>query len=115
MFQLATGVAARGPKSAKLNPLVENFTEALDFLLMFTGDATRTLDRERARICVRIEQRPRRNDGRASASLYFAPDQALTAPERALLLRLTSLFERVVWMVQRYAELLIKNVDAVSQ
>ncbi len=113
MYQLATSVAA-GPKSAKLNPLVENFTEALDFLLMFTGDATRTLDRERAEFVFELSS----DRGEMMAGIrvmYFAPDQALTAPERALLLRLTSVFERIVWMVQRYAELLLKNVETVSQ
>ena len=113
MYQLATSVAA-GPKTAKLNPLVENFTEALDFLLMFTGDATRTLDRERAEFVFELSS----DRGEMMAGIrvmYFAPDQALTAPERALLLRLTSVFERIVWMVQRYAELLLKNVETVSQ
>ena len=47
-------------------------------------------------------------------NLYLAPDQALTADEKALLLRLTNLFERVVWMLQRYADLLLKNVDAMG-
>ena len=47
--------------------------------------------------------------------LYLAPDQSLSTPERALLLRLTTLFERIVWMVQRYAELLLRNIDPQSQ
>ena len=112
-YQLATRVTA-GQKREKINPLIENFTEALDFLLMFTGDATRTLDRDRAEFVFELSS----DRGEMMAGIrvmYFAPDQALTASERALLLRLTSVFERIVWMVQRYAELLLKNVETVSQ
>jgi hypothetical protein len=47
-------------------------------------------------------------------NLYLAPDQALSQDEKALLLRLTNLFERVVWMMQRYSDLLLKNVDAMG-
>jgi len=40
--------------------------------------------------------------------LYLSPDQALSPEEKALLLRLTNLFERVVWVMQRYSDLLLK-------
>ena len=47
-------------------------------------------------------------------NMHLAPEHALTADEKALLLRLTNLFERIVWMIQRYADLLVKNVDALE-
>jgi phosphate:Na+ symporter len=100
-------------RDAKLAPLVQNFAEALDFLLMFAGDAARTLDRDRAQFVFDLSSDRGEMMGGIRA-LYLAPDQALTADEKALLLRLTSLFERVVWMLQRYADLLLKNVDAIG-
>lgn len=101
LFQLATSADPMTP-SGKLAPLIENFAEALDFLLMFAGDAARTLDRDRAQFVFDLSSD--RGDMMAGIrALYLAPDQALTADEKALLLRLTNLFERVVWMLQRYA------------
>src|SRR5690349_18088485 len=47
LLQLATSLRA-SPPSAKLESLSGNFIEALDFLMMFAGDAARTLDRDRA-------------------------------------------------------------------
>jgi phosphate:Na+ symporter len=101
------------PSGGKLEPLVENFAEALDFLLMFAGDAARTLDRDRAQFVFDLSSDRGEMMG-GIRSLYLAPDQALAADEKALLLRLTNLFERVVWMLQRYADLLLKNVDAIG-
>jgi phosphate:Na+ symporter len=45
-------------------------------------------------------------------NMYLAPEQELPAAERALLLKLTTLFERVVWMLRRYSVLLEQNVEA---
>lgn len=108
LHQLATDVkdASRG---GKLEPLIGNFAEALDFLLMFSGDAARTLDADRAQFLFDLSSDRGEMMGGIRA-MYLAPDQALTASEKALILRITSLFERVVWMVQRYAELLLRNV-----
>jgi hypothetical protein len=38
-------------------------------------------------------------------------DLSLTAAERALLLGLTVLFERIVWMVQHHTELVLRTID----
>lgn len=113
LYQLAVN-AEDMPNQSKLSALIENFAEALDFLLMFAGDAARTLDRDRAQFVFDLSSD--RGDMMGSIrNLYLSPDQALSADERALLLRLTNLFERVVWMIQRYADLLLKNVDQTAQ
>jgi phosphate:Na+ symporter len=110
--QLAEGATTIGA-DAKLTTLAENFAEALDFLLMFAGDAARTLDRDRAQLVFDLSSDRGEMMG-GIRNLYLAPDQALTPEEKALLLRLTNLFERVVWIMQRYADLLLKNVDAIG-
>ncbi len=108
LHQLATSIEAT-EDIAKLDALIGNFVEALDFLLMFAGDAARTLDRDRAELVFNLSS----DRGEMMAgirNMHLAPEQALTTQEKALLLRITNLFERVVWMIQRYAELLLKNV-----
>lgn len=97
------------PPSTKLEALTGNFIEALDFLLMFAGDAARTLDRGRAEFLFDLSS-DRGDMMGGIRGLHLSPDQALTPDEKALLLRLTTLFERIVWMLQRYAELLLKNL-----
>ena len=113
LCQLATSAEAIAD-GGKLEQLIENFAEALDFLLMFTGDAARTLDRDRAQFVFDLSS-DRGDMMGGIRALYLARDQGLTADEKALLLRLTSLFERIVWMLQRYSDLLLKSVDAVEQ
>ena len=112
LCQLATSAEAIG-SDGKLMTLIENFAEALDFLLMFAGDAARTLDRDRAQLVFDLSS-DRSDMMGGIRNLYLAPDQALSPEEKALLLRLTNLFERVVWMMQRYSDLLLKNVDAIG-
>ena len=112
LCQLATSAEAIGT-DGKLTTLIENFAEALDFLLMFAGDAARTLDRDRAQLVYDLSS-DRSDMMGGIRNLYLAPDQALTPEEKALLLRLTNLFERVVWIMQRYSDLLLKNVDAMG-
>lgn len=113
LFQLAVSAESMPPTS-KLAPLIENFAEALDFLLMFAGDAARTLDRDRAQFVFDLSS-DRGDMMGGIRNMYLAPDQALSADEKALLLRMTNLFERVVWMIQRYSDLLLKNVDSIAQ
>jgi phosphate:Na+ symporter len=93
-----------------LELLVENVVETLDFLLMFACEAAATLDEERANLLFSLSS-DRSEMMAAVRNLYLAPDGQLNARERALMLRLTALFERIVWMVQRYAELLQRNMD----
>lgn len=105
-----TAVSVTGaPRSGKLDALIGNFFDALDFLLMFAADAARTLERGRAEILHDLTSDRGEMMG-SLRSLYLAPGHALSADDKALLLRLTTLFERVTWMLQRYADLLLKNL-----
>jgi phosphate:Na+ symporter len=112
LFQL-TATLTDATHSPKLEPLVITIVDALDFLLMFSGDAARTLDRGRAELVYGLTA----DRGEMMAGIrgmHFAPEHGLTSVERALLLRVTHLFERIVWMLQRYAELLVQTVEAGS-
>ncbi len=111
--QLAVSVQA-APRGGQLETLTGTFVEALDFLLMFACDAARTLDRGRAEFLFDLSSDRGEMMG-SIRSMHLAPDHALSTEEKSLLLRLTNLFERVVWMLQRYAELLLKNVAATER
>ncbi len=108
LHHLSTSVHA-APTTSALDTLISDFVQALDFLLMFAGDAARTLDQGRAEFLFDLSSDRGEMMG-TIRSLHLAPDRALTADEKTLLLRLTNLFERTVWMLQRYAELLVRNV-----
>ena len=108
VHQLTTSVR-EAPATRKLEALTSNVAEALDFLLMCAVEAARTLDREPAELLFNLSS-DRSDMMSGIRGLYLAPDLALAADEKTLLLRLTNLFERTVWMLQRYAELLVRNV-----
>jgi phosphate:Na+ symporter len=110
LHQLATSLNQRW-RGGALEPVIENVIETLDFLLLFACDAATSLDYERANVLFNLSG-DRGEMMVGVRNLYLASDRSLTAADRALLLRLTALFERIVWMVQRYAELLLRNIDA---
>jgi hypothetical protein len=112
LFQMTETLHAVA-RSPKLESPLTSIIDALDFLLMFSADAARTLDRGRAELVFDLTS-DRGEMMAGMRSMHFAPEQALTTDERALLLRVTHLFERTVWMLQRYAELLLQTIDAAS-
>ncbi len=79
LLQLATSLRA-SPPSAKLESLSGNFIEALDFLMMFAGDAARTLDRDRAQFLFDLTSDRGEMMG-SIRSLHLAPDQGLNSTE----------------------------------
>jgi phosphate:Na+ symporter len=96
------------PPSAQLAPLVQNMTEALDFLLVTAGEAAATLDPEEADLLAglcgdrgKLLERIR--------NLYLSSEQGLPPRDKLLLLGLTTHFDRVVWNVRRLAVLLQQN------
>ena len=109
LHPLTINLHERG-QGGPLEPLVENVVETLDFLLLFACEATATLDYDRAGLLFKLSD-DRSEMMTGVRNLYLAPGQSLSATERALLLQLTALFERIVWMVQRYAELILRNID----
>jgi phosphate:Na+ symporter len=110
LHQLAFSVqsVARG---AKINTLTSNFVESLDLFLMLTSDAAVSLGREDITMLQDVCGDRSEMMGRIR-NLYLAPEQELPPAEKALLLKLTTLFERIVWMLRRYAGLLEQNLEA---
>jgi phosphate:Na+ symporter len=101
--QLAT--AAYQARDGKLGQVAVAFIEALDFFLLSAADALASLDRQNARLLQAIcSDRSETMIGLRNA--YVAPSQDLSKNEKALLLQLTTLFERIVWMLQRFGVLL---------
>ena len=96
------------PSSPALAPLVRNFTEALDFLLVTAGEAVTTLDPEEAQMMAALCADRGDLLGRIR-NLYLASEQGLKPQDKALLLDLTTHFDRIVWQVRRLAELLQQN------
>jgi phosphate:Na+ symporter len=96
------------PPSAQLAPLVQNMTEALDFLLVTAGEAVTTLDPEEADLMAGLCG-DRSNLLTRIRNLYLSSEHGLPARDKALLLTLTTHFDRIVWLVRRLAELLQHN------
>ena len=83
-------------------------TEALEFLLLTAGDAVTTLDPDEADLMSGLSPTAAICwDG--SATCTWRAKQALSPADKLLLLKLTTQFDRVVWMVRRLAELLRQN------
>jgi phosphate:Na+ symporter len=100
-----------GWRGGRLEPLIEDVIETLDFLLLCACDTAAEPELERARFLHSLSgDRSEMMSG--VRNRYLSPDLSLTAAERAMLLGLTVLFERIVWMVQHYAELLLRTIDA---
>ncbi len=100
-----------GWRGGRLEPLIEDVIETLDFLLICACETAAEPELERARFLHSLSgDRSEMMSG--VRNRYLSPDLSLTAAERALLLGLTVLFERIVWMVQHFAELLLRTIDA---
>ena len=100
-----------GWRGGRLEPLIEDVIETLDFLLLCACETAAEPELERARFLHSLSG-DRSEMMVGVRNRYLSPDLSLTAAERALLLGLTVLFERIVWMVQHYAELLLRTIDA---
>ncbi len=98
----------QAPPSAGLAPLVQNMTEALDFLLVSAGEAAATLDPAEADLLAGLCADRGDLLGRIR-NLYLSSEHGLSPRDKALLLDMTTHFDRVVWMVRRLAELLQQN------
>jgi phosphate:Na+ symporter len=103
-------LAARDGRDGKIGQVAADFTEALDFFLLSAGDALTSLDRQDARLLQEICS-DRSDTMIGLRNFYLSPSQELAHNDKALLLQLTTLFERIVWMLHRYAVLLEQNAD----
>jgi phosphate:Na+ symporter len=107
VHQIVTSVEET-PPSAQLVPLVQNMTEALEFLLVTAAEAVRKLDPEEATLLAGLCGDRGDLLGRIR-TLYLSSDLGLPPPDKLLLLGLTTHFDRIVWLVGRLAELLQQN------
>jgi phosphate:Na+ symporter len=96
------------PGGAKAAQLCAAIVEVLDTMLQTTLAAAETSDRDelallgamtadRGEMMERIRKK------------YLATDEEVTAEDRALILHVTHGFERIVWSLGRYGELLARN------
>jgi phosphate:Na+ symporter len=107
VHQMVHGVEET-PPSEQLAALVQNMTEALDFLLTTAGDAATTLDCADADLLAGLCMDRGDLMGRIR-TLYLASEQGLRPQDKLLLLGLTTHFDRVVWLMRRLAGLLQQN------
>jgi phosphate:Na+ symporter len=106
VHQLVTTVS-QACFSGRLAPLIQSFVEALDFLVLTASEAASSGNAEDAKLLANLCTDRGEMMGNIR-KLYLSSEQDLSAPAKALLLSLTSLFERIIWIVRRLAGLLEK-------
>lgn len=109
LHQLAATLRG-APREGPVGRLATHFLEASDLLLLLTRDAVLSLDRDDIRMLQELCGDRSELMGRIR-NLHLAPEQDLPLAERAILLTLTSLFERIVWMLRRYTLLLEQSLE----
>jgi hypothetical protein len=80
----------------------------LDFVLTTLVTALETGDRQHIELLVRITE-DRGDLMEQIRQSYLAEEGSVDARDRAVLLQVTNLFERTIWMMQRLARLLGRN------
>jgi phosphate:Na+ symporter len=101
LLAAADGVSSQ----SRLGELVSTFVEGLDFVLMTLLHALETGEREQIDLLVNITE----DRGELMEQIrqnYLAEEETVGTAERAVLLQVTSVFERIIWMTQRLARLL---------
>lgn len=97
-----------GPLNGGLAPLRENIDEALDALLLFTGDAMETGDKAD----LDVVEKMTKNHGTAMEHIrkkYLAMTDDLSPDLRSRILEVTSLYERAAWAARRFGSLLTER------
>lgn len=93
------------PLEGRLGELVSTFVEGLDFVLMSAVEALESGDP--AQVAMLIEITEDRGDLMERIRQNYLADAPSVGPaDRAVLLQVTSIFERVIWMTQRLARLI---------
>ncbi len=93
---------------SRLGDLVSTFVEGLDFVLMTMVTALETGDQQRIDLLVSITE-DRGDMMEHFRQNYLAEEGTVSAADRAILLQVTNVFERIVWMTQRLARLIDRN------
>jgi phosphate:Na+ symporter len=104
LYNLVSSVM-HSPPTPQLKPLVHSFAEALDFLLRTASDAAQSLDPADAELLIQLSG-DRGNMMSNIRNLHLSTERDLDQHDKVLLLTLTTLFERIVWMVKRFGKLL---------
>jgi phosphate:Na+ symporter len=107
LFELVSAVEQK-PPAPQLAVLVQNLTEALDFLVMSAAEAVTGQDSEDVDLLASLCADRGELLGKIR-SLYLSSEHNLAADDKSLLLSLTTLFDRIVWTVRRLAVLLQQN------
>lgn len=98
-------------RSDRMTELVDNFVEALDFILLTAGDAALGRDANDARLLAGLCADRGELMGKLRA-LYLSGEHDLSSLDKSLLLDLTTLFDRIVWMLGRFAGLIEQQRQA---
>ncbi len=91
--------------SEKLRSLLDRFIEGLDFVLLTCIDAMESFDEADIGLLISITA-DRGDLMERIRQTYLASEEGLSYQDKSLLLHTTSVFERIVWMVQRMGQLL---------
>src|SRR5262249_16759115 len=89
----------------RLGPLIATFVEGLDFVLMIMIQTLESGDHESFSLLLRITE-DRGDMMERIRQDYLAEARSVGTADLAVLLEVTSVFERVIWMTQRFARLI---------
>lgn len=104
IFQLSTTMCSSN-HSPKLKNLIHNFVEGLDAILLTSLDALEGKDPQDVELLMQITA-DRGDLMERVRNTYLASEGGLELQEKSLLLYVTNLFERIVWMLRRIGMLL---------
>jgi phosphate:Na+ symporter len=107
LYNLVTTVRET-PPTPQLQPLVHNVADALDFLLRTAADAAASVQPSDADLLLQMCADRGELMGKIR-SMHLAAERNLGQADKSLLLTLTTLFERIVWMLKRFGKLLQKG------
>ncbi|OFX66882.1 MAG: hypothetical protein A2X12_04835 [Bacteroidetes bacterium GWE2_29_8] len=96
--------------SEKIKSLFVNLIESIDLLFLMTKDASDSMDIMDIKMVLMLSE----DRGEVLEKIrksYLSTEIGLSLDEKSTLLYLTSLFERMVWMVNRYNQLLKTITD----
>src|SRR5207247_1729957 len=99
LYQL-TATLVEAPASSRLGSLVQNFVEAIDFILQSARDALTTVESADVDLLAGLCADRGELLGRIR-NLYLSSEQGLEAAEKSLLLEFTTRFDRIVWTLRR--------------
>jgi phosphate:Na+ symporter len=102
------------PSGGQLHELVETFVDGLDFVLMTMIEALETGDRTAIDLLIHITE-DRGDLMERIRQEYLAGQSGAAGSDRVVLFQVTSAFERVIWMIQRFARLIdLRRVEELS-